>query len=317
MEQTKVIMNRSMFEASCFTHSGTFHADDVMSTAIIAELASDDAIVVCRTNNMSEEYPPANSIVYDIGHGEFDHHQKGGNGYRENGVPYAACGLIWKKFGMRLCAVEAYPEDLWRMVDEVLIQGIDAIDNGAMPKVDYPCGAMTIASILGSFNPDWDTPSGFEDQRFERAVDMAREIFRNVFQSCKSKLRAKRMVEDAIKNSDGELLILNKFMPWQDFLFSSDDPEVQAKADTLLYVIYPANRGGYQFRVVPTEAGSFEQRNHVPESWLGLRDDALKMETCVSSAKFVHPNGFIGGADELDDCIAMAQLAIVKGSRNK
>lgn len=316
MEQTKVVMNRNMFEATCFTHSGTFHADDVMSTAIIAELASDNYITVCRTNNMNDEYPPANSIVYDIGYGEFDHHQKGGNGTRENGVPYAACGLIWKKFGMRLCAAEAYPEDLWRMVDEVLIQGIDAIDNGAMPKVDYPCSAMSIASILGSFNPGWDTPSSFEDMRFEQAVKMARVIFRNVFESCKSKLRAKRMIENSVKESDGELLILDKFMPWQDFIFSSTDPEVQEKAKTLLYVIYPANRGGYQFRVVPTEAGSFEQRNHVPESWLGLNAKDLQKETQICSAKFVHPNGFIGGADDLDDCITMARMAIAKGTRN-
>ena len=43
----------------------------------------------------------ANKLVYDIGGGEFDHHQAGGNGQRDNGVKYASCGLIWKSYGKK------------------------------------------------------------------------------------------------------------------------------------------------------------------------------------------------------------------------
>ena len=45
---------------------------------------------------------PDGTIVLDIGGGKYDHHQRGGNGARENGVPYASCGLIWREFGKEL-----------------------------------------------------------------------------------------------------------------------------------------------------------------------------------------------------------------------
>ncbi len=37
-------------------------------------------------------------IVFDIGRGQYDHHQRDSR-VRENGVPYAAFGLLWEKFG--------------------------------------------------------------------------------------------------------------------------------------------------------------------------------------------------------------------------
>ncbi len=45
-------------------------------------------------------------IVIDVGGeynadtGRFDHHQRGGAGERENGIPYSSFGLIWQKYGL-------------------------------------------------------------------------------------------------------------------------------------------------------------------------------------------------------------------------
>ena len=44
-------------------------------------------------------------IVYDIGRGEVDHHQKDSR-IRENDVPYAAFGLLWEAVGADILGEE-------------------------------------------------------------------------------------------------------------------------------------------------------------------------------------------------------------------
>ena len=73
--------------ASAFTHGGKFHADDVFSAALLLYLNPE--IQIERGNQVSEDY---DGIVFDIGRGAYDHHQKDSR-VRENGVPYAAFGL--------------------------------------------------------------------------------------------------------------------------------------------------------------------------------------------------------------------------------
>ena len=77
-------------EANCITHNGKFHCDEIFSTVILSKMLSE--IILFRTNEINEKIE--NKYVYDIGGGEFDHHQEGGNGERENGIKYASCGLV-------------------------------------------------------------------------------------------------------------------------------------------------------------------------------------------------------------------------------
>lgn len=74
--------------------------------------------------------------------------------------------------------------------------------------------------------------------------------------------------------------------------------------------MYPSLRGGYNWQAVPMEENSFGQRKAVPSEWRGLKGSDLQKVTGVATATFCHPGGFIGGADELNDAIAMARLAI-------
>ena len=79
--------------AKAFTHSGKFHADDVFSSALLLYL--NPQITITRGNRVPEEY---DGIVFDIGRGRYDHHQRDSR-VRENGVPYAAFGLLWEELG--------------------------------------------------------------------------------------------------------------------------------------------------------------------------------------------------------------------------
>lgn len=317
MKDTKILMTYNMESADCFTHSGTFHADEVMATAIIAEASDKVGVCVYRTPTLNGVSLSWDSIIYDLGGGKYDHHQKGGNGVRENGIPYSSCGLIWRDFGMKICQAAGTTNQglIWKLVDEALIQGIDAIDNGVIPKGDSPCKVMSLSGVISSFNTNWDDPDYFQDNRFLEAVNMARTVFKNVLSGAISKAKAFDNVMRAVDASNEGLMVLDTFMPWQEFMFSCDTDERIEKSKDILYVIYPSNRGGYQWRVVPMVPGSFEQRNHVPENWKGLTGDELVKVSGISTATFAHPNGFIGGASEKSDCIEMARKAISLGKR--
>ena len=83
-------------DASAFTHSGKFHADDVFSSALVT--LSEPG----NHNHLAEtKYPDDfDGIVFDIGRGRYDHHQKDSR-IRENGISYAAFGLLWEDLGCR------------------------------------------------------------------------------------------------------------------------------------------------------------------------------------------------------------------------
>ena len=295
-------MTTNVTQATVITHSGTFHSDEVLATVILEKVLGN--ITICRTFKVPEELAD-DVIVYDIGFGMYDHHQKGGNGARENGVPYAAAGLIWKDFGRQLVADTCNPDLVWNLIDRDLIQGIDATDNGKIPKVDYPAQAMTFSQAISSFNPNWDSEMSTDDA-FAKAVEFAKIVFDNVLANAVSKANAQDIVDEAIESSVNNIMVLDSFVPWQEFIFSS----ANNKASDILFVVFPSNRGGYNWQCVPDALGSFGMRKAVPDEWKGLRDLELQNVTGVATASFCHPEGFIGGATTLEDAIALAKLAV-------
>lgn len=287
------------------THGGIFHADEVMATVILGKVFED--LKVLRTFSVPNILNP-DVIVYDIGGGQYDHHQKGGNGARENGVLYSSCGLIWRDFGHKLVADTVNPELVWSLVDHDLIQGIDAIDNGIKLKTN-PCipQCMTLSRAISGFNPRWDSNED-ADEAFLKAVAFAEVVFDNVLADATSKAKAKAIVDEAIARSNGKIMILDRFVPWQDCIFSSKNP----KAPEIQFVVFPSNRGGYNWQCVPVSLGSFFQRKAVPSEWKGLNGSSLQEVTGIATATFCHPAGFIGGAETLEDTIRLAEIASSK-----
>ena len=83
---------KDLKEANCITHSGKFHADEVMATVILEKIMT---VNLLRVSKVPKTINP-DVIVFDIGGGKFDHHQENKNGERENGIPYASSGLVWR-----------------------------------------------------------------------------------------------------------------------------------------------------------------------------------------------------------------------------
>lgn len=297
-------ITKNIEEANCITHSGTFHADEIFATLILSEIMPE--IVLIRLPEV-REVPNKEIMIYDIGGGKFDHHQLGGNGKRENNVSYAACGLIWKEFGrdvLKKYNVEDI-EYVFNYIDSNLIQFIDANDNGELPRLDTDYRNFHISHIISLFNPSWDDETD-SDMKFIEALNLAKIVFDEFLNDTFSKMKAKKNVDKAINESENEIMILDEFMPWREFLLDSNNP----KAKNINFVIFPSKRGGYNVHAVPLRIGSFENRKDLPYSWGGLRDEELQKVTGVKTARFCHNNLFIASAETKEDIIKLAHLAV-------
>src|ERR1019366_4584451 len=130
---------------------------------------------------------------------DFDHHQRGFDRARDNGVRYASFGLVWREFGARVCGGD---QQLADAVDAALVQPVDANDTGQQLTQSLIDGVrpMTVNAIIGGFNPHWDealTPEQ-ERERFDAAVALAHGILARELASAASGRRAERIVREAI-----------------------------------------------------------------------------------------------------------------------
>lgn len=277
-------------QATAMTHGGVFHADEVFATAMLCAVSD---VRLSRVFRVPED---TTALVYDIGGGKYDHHQKGGNGIREDGTPYASAGLIWRDFGKDV--VKSYgvsEEDLQTVVDSVdrsLVKWIDAADNGT-----GEVAGASISSAVSSFNPCWDEEAS-ADEKFLQAVDFAAGILEREIRSAASAARAKSLVKEALESAEGHTMVLDRFMPWQEPLFETDAEE------NIWYVVFPSIRGGYNVQCVPDVPGGFGQRHPFPVEWKGNAS-----ATGIADCTFVHNAGFIAACTTLEGALSLAEKA--------
>ena len=300
----KIEIIKESDKADLITHSGNFHADEVFATVVLSKLIDKENITLCRISAITQN---EKGIVYDIGYGEYDHHQPGGNGERLNGVKYAAFGLIWKAFGKEyLKSINATNiDDVWEAIDKKLVQNVDSIDNGQLKiSTQFDFEVITLSNVISMYNSNWDDENENQDEQFLKAVDLANNIFERIVKNAISKMNAKEKIEMSIKKSKNHILVLDEFMPWKEFLLESENGK------DILFAVFPSNRGGYNVYAVPKELGSFESRKLFPESWAGLKDEDLKKVSVVETATFCHTNRFLSVAKSKEDALKLAEIAI-------
>ena len=268
-------------DAKAFTHGGKFHADDVFSSALL--LYINPEIVISRGNKVPEDF---DGIVFDIGRGRYDHHQKDSR-VRENGVPYAAFGLLWEVLGKEILG-----EELAEKMDESFIQPLDINDNTGEKN--------ELATLIGNFNPPWDAKGG-SDEAFFQAVSVAGMILENKFERYRGNARADQRVEQVLEehNPKDRILVLPEFIPCQKALAETE----------IAFVIFPSNRGGYCIQPQKREY-SMNYKCSFPPQWLGLEGEELVKETGLSSAVFCHKGGFLMTVGELEDAKAACKKAL-------
>lgn len=283
------------------THNGTFHADDVLAYVILDELYGPLELVRSR----DKELLATCDLVFDVGGGKYDHHTNDKE-YRENNIPYAAAGLVWRDFGKLLLKkkgiVEAYIEKVFTYIDEQYIQGLDAVDNGV--RFTREVIVPELPSDIHRFNPKWNANEN-EQEQFDKAVEFARTSFLNVIKDQNSKVAAISVIEKAYGDrSQREILFLEQHCPWHSALLEVDQKE------EVLFVIYKDHRKGYLIQVVPVHENTFEARKDLPEEWAGKEEEELNKIIGIDDAIFAHPARFIAGAKSKESILKMAKLAL-------
>jgi len=280
------------------THNGIFHADDVFSIAALKRVFPSLKLIRSRDPETIANADVVVDVggVYDDATDRFDHHQRGGAGARDNGIPYSSFGLIWRKYGVQICAGE---EKVAKAVDSGLVSAIDAIDCGYVEGV---AEGVSLSQTISLFNPSWEEDDDI-DACFDEAVGFASRLLERFIASAAGGVNAKAIVAQAIeKAEDPRVIVLEQFTPWKR--------TVHALSEEAQYMVYPSQTGQWRIQCVPVEPGSFNNRKSLPAAWGGLSGEELQSVTGIDDAMFCHNGLFIAGAESFDSAMKMAGIAL-------
>ena len=262
------------------THKGKFHADDVTSTALLRLLLEEQLKMKTKTvrtftpekDGYTDDTP--NCIVYDIGLGQYDHHQIGEDAKHceredSDGVvrKYAATGLIWKEIGPGWIG-EKYSKVFY----ETVLKYIDNQDNGN--------GYNPLSTVISFVNPDF---TGATDEMFDNAFEYAvhlvigflRESIKHYkfLNSCTKYLR--NIVE---KTNPTSCLVTNEHVVGADDI---------CKEFNIPFYVYPNQRGKDEwcFKTISVDN---TMSNHI----LDIPEEVRDWE----GVTFLHHSCFLGSA---------------------
>ncbi len=283
------------------THDGGFHADDVFAVATLLLLDADAAIVRTREKDRIAKADIVVDVgdVYDEAQNRFDHHQTCGAGLRKDTVPYAAFGLVWKKFGETLCG----DSEIAFRVEETLVVPVDANDNGvslALPTTQslFP---YEISDAIHAFVPTWREEGASYDSSFSEAVSFAKKLLLREIKRAEAVVYGGRAVEEIYRSTlDKRLVVLPDDYSWKNTLAHFPEP---------FFCVHPKN-GGWRLSAVRDNPRLFVNRKDLPKKWAGLRDAELTRITGVPDAVFCHRNRFMAAARSKEGALALAKLAL-------
>ncbi len=294
------------------THSGGFHADEVLSSVILSRLFPQAKQVRSRAPEWIT--PASDRIIYDVGGAYdpaaqiFDHHQRGAP-MRDSGQPYSSFGLIWKHYGEDYLAALGIPEahvaKIHAGFDESFVLPVDLLDNGAIdPSIAGPLADLNFPAMIETMKPVFDeTEPGADDCAFERALAIARSFVEARIAQSAAKLRAEGLVLTAIEAAgSSRVLELPMGMPFRAAI-------VKAGADHMLFVVHPRDKDWCLTGIRRSDEG-FELRADLPAAWAGLSNGELELVCGVEGASFCHRGRFIAAARTRQAALAMADLAV-------
>jgi uncharacterized UPF0160 family protein len=301
-----------MNPAFLVTHSGGFHADELLSSVILTRLFPQAQIVRSRASEWIT--PGADRIIYDVGGAYdpqaqiFDHHQRGAP-RREDGSPYSSFGLIWRHYGPDYLRAIGTPEihiaTTHEAFDRDFVLPIDLLDNGALdPSVAGPLAGLTLPSLLETLKPVFDEGDpGASDHAFQAALAVSRIFVESELAQRAAKLRAEALVVEAIEKAGSQrVLELPSGMPFRAAV-------VKAGADHLLFVVHPRDNDWCVTGIRQAD-DSFELRADLPAAWAGLTNSELEAASGIKGATFCHNGRFIAAAKTREAALAMAELAV-------
>ena len=199
------------------THSGKFHADDVLAWAMLS-LFLEQKCTLIRTRD--PEILQRADIVFDVG-GEynvqnkrFDHHQ---NDYQG---PLSSAGMIlhW------LFQEGNISDKLYIRLKSQIVDYVDDVDNGRrQPDIHVPC----FTQIVESLNKNVVSNEDFDSQ-FLKAAHLASLFLNGIVQEEIAAQEAETLVLLAMKEADKQacsLLEFPKYLSWKGTYFANGGQE--------------------------------------------------------------------------------------------
>ena len=280
------------------THSGEFHADEILATAVLTRELKRFAgsnhykydIRVFRSRDINYLENTCD-LVYDIGNGKYDHHSSD-QVYYPNGIPMASCGKILNDV--------VSDAEILEGLRRKLFYAVEANDNGyQLPDFMDPSQLM----FVGMFNQRWDEDWDGRKQRiqFEQVLNIVESIYDRVYKSVESDVTGRLNLEKfSTPINEGAFLVLEKYCPYHDY----------ARLHTeLLAVVYPKDHQ-WIIRMVPTFRKKFETRCVFPEKWLGLMDTDLRIISGIPSIRFCHRSGFLVACNTMEGAIEVCNMIL-------
>ena len=287
------------------THSSHFHTDDVFAVAtLLLALEKDFDVEVIRSRDQAiidkADYVVDVGLVYDESKNRFDHHQEEGAGKRENGVPYASFGIVWKKFGEQLTK----NKKVANKIDVTIIQPIDSGDNG-LKFLDTRIAGLCpfdIGLLVNIFSPTWKESTDNIDDYFIRAVSYAKFILTRFIKVSIDNDIAEEMVVEAYQNSlDKRLVEVDSSWPWEETLSKFPEP---------LFVIYKNGDNNWSVKGIRTDPFSYQPKKRLLESWAGKTGEDLSKITGISGCVFCHRQRFMAVNKTKEGILKMAEIAL-------
>jgi uncharacterized UPF0160 family protein len=280
------------------THKGRFHSDDVAATAILKYFFNEIGVEteVIRTFTPKEDgYTDStpNCIVYDIGLGQYDHHQVGKDEqhvYRidtnKDGETiirkYAAVGLIWKEIGQEWLG--EYADTIYNQI----IKYIDDSDNGF--------NFNPLSNLIRYQNTDKVNATEQDiNYCFEEVVEILYKLISNTIRHFKYMKACEEDLEELSKDN-APYLLSDQFLPGADKV---------CRAHNIPFYIYPNDRGGWCFKTI--NCNEDDNKAHLVD----IPDEVRSWE----GVTFLHPSCFLGSAITQERAIEICELLVKNSSK--
>ena len=321
-------------------HDGLFHADEVFAVALLS-IIFDVKLVRSR----DEERLASADMRVDVGGKynpdtlDFDHHQAGFNERHKSpnwfrydeGPLRSGFGLVFLHYGKEAIkklipnASNNDIKEIFELMDKGLVAAIDCNDNGEGEKFrakEFPYSNNNISKFISLLNPGNDQGAQAQLDGFYTAKNIASLYLDKEIRSTASMiLSAKEFNELAEKLGNNEILVLDKYMPY-NYAYNRCPHSTKIEM-----IVFPAINGNWMCitpryiyskdkNTYPATLKNGKQREYkhqAPVDICGLRDKELIKKTKIKDAIFVHSNGHLGAARTKKGAIKLANYFIDYG----
>lgn len=271
------------------THDGTFHADEVTACALLEVFGLIDSDKIIRTRLLSElktcEYVCDVGGIYDPEQKRFDHHQVDYKG------PLSSAGMILEY--LRQKGILKQKE--FDFINNSLVRGVDAHDNGKDPQIS---GCCTFSQVISNFTPiDYDVNPEEQTRAFFEAKAFAVGHLKRLIERFQYNQSCREVVSKAM-NDFRDCLIFEQAIPWMDTFFELDGERHPAR-----FVIMPSGKFWKLRGIPPNTDEKMKVRHPLPDEWAGLLEEDLQKISGIPGAIFCHKGRFISVWATKDDAL--------------